>query len=367
MTLEWRSLHVAYHGDQDTLLLDAVRPLLDRLGDTAGPAYWIRHWRRGPHVRVNLYAAPGAWADRIEPAVKEIVGGHLAAHPSTTVLDENAEAARHRLLADAEFEDGPLHPWYPDNSYRWMPYDDRRHVLRTPESAELLVSFQDDTGPLVFSILDAVRQGANKLTLAADLFFAHAQIALPGGITRGFRSYRAHADVFLAGCPDPDAMRAAFDRRYRQHSEVLAARLAAVLETLDGRGFVPFVADWSDVAHRYRARAAPLIADGRVPSDPARPRPPRHAPYRMAPLPDPLAADRYHLSEVVETDWFAGHRLLIDYLYLLVGRLGIGPHDRCLLCHLVASTVEEVHGTPATGALLQAYPDRGEMNAAETA
>src|SRR5262245_32110112 len=126
----WYSAHIYYYElDKDALILDGIRPLVRRLRPVVESVYLVRHWRQGPHLRLQVRTDAGTWAGVVQPLVEEILGGYLRAHPSTAVLDERAELPIHLLLAEREQERGPLSPWYPDNSIQYQPYDSRLHVL----------------------------------------------------------------------------------------------------------------------------------------------------------------------------------------------------------------------------------------------
>ncbi|WP_327002751.1 hypothetical protein OHA72_47925 [Dactylosporangium sp. NBC_01737] len=112
----WHTLHIAYHdADKDGLLLDRIRPALARLGADGTDAFLLRHWWRGPYLRLNVRTDERAWRERVRPLVEKAVGAYLAAHPSVTVLDPAASLDRHRVLALQEYERGPLTLWYPNN------------------------------------------------------------------------------------------------------------------------------------------------------------------------------------------------------------------------------------------------------------
>ncbi len=351
--VSWYSVHVHYHDPLDDLILDAARPLFDRLDPAVVPqAYWVRHWRRGPHLRLNLRTTPQAWTERVWPTLDGGLHGYLAAHPATTVLDEQAETPRHQRLAEHEWELGPLSPWRPNNSVQVEPYDPRLHALGGQVSADLLADFHTDATELAFAMLAAVRGGAPRLSLALNLMFAYAQVTVPEGIRRGYMSYFSHATGYLSRCEDPVATRAAFDQCYQDNRDRLAAQLAAVLDTVnstDGTGPAKFVPQWLELVRRYRERAEPLIASRAITFDHLADQPTPRAwaearasqpPHVVARLGDNEAWQR----EIGDSDWFRRHRLQINYQYLLLNRLGITPRHRYLLCHLAASTVQEVFG-----------------------
>ena len=199
---DWTSIQVYYHQNQDGLLLDAVRPLFARLGEHGVRAYFERHWRQGPHLRLNINAAPRTVGTLVLPAVEEIVGGYLRTHPSVADLDPARMLPLHERLAELEAEPGPLLPWYPDNSIQQAAYDGSASVLGSQQAADLLADFYVDSTPLAFQMIERVRERmTSRLGGAFDLMVATAQVFSPGGITRGFMSFRSHAEAFLTAWP----------------------------------------------------------------------------------------------------------------------------------------------------------------------
>jgi hypothetical protein len=364
----WHSVHVYYHDGMDDLILDAARPLFDRLDPAVDQAYWVRHWRRGPHLRLNLRTTPQAFTERVWPMMDDGLRGYLAGHPSTTVLDEQAGTIRHQQLAEQEWELGPLSPWIPNNSVRVEPYDARLHALGSQTSADLLAEFHTDTTELAFAMLAAVRNGAHRLSLAGHLMFTYAQLTVPEGIRRGYLSYFSHAIGYLAHCADPEATRAAFDRCYHDNRDRLATQLAAVLDTVDGTGTVAFVPEWLSLLRRYRDRIEGLIASRAISFDhlAAQPTSPSWRQRQSTDVVTRLFANEGWRREVYDSDWFGRHRLLLNYQYLLLNRLGITPPHRYLLCHLVAATVQEVFGVSAEATFeefMAAHPNAGDPHA----
>jgi hypothetical protein len=174
MAASWHSAHIYYYDpDKDALLLDAIWPLLHPLRPVVERAYPVRHWRRGPHVRVHVRTDPPTWSGTVQPQLEQIIGGYLRAHPSTTVLDERAELPMHLLLAEREAEHGPLSPWYPDNSIQYQPYDPRLHVLGDQRVADLLADYLTASTETLFELLAHARAGADtKELLSLGLMLA---------------------------------------------------------------------------------------------------------------------------------------------------------------------------------------------------
>ncbi|WP_026411568.1 thiopeptide maturation pyridine synthase [Actinomadura oligospora] len=341
---QWHAAHIYYYErDKTALLLDAVRPLIHDLRAAAPDAYVLRHWRQGPHLRLNIRTDPRTWTTTVQPAIERTIGDYLAAHPSTARPDRLAALAQHRFLAQREEERGPLTPWFPDNSIQYVPFDDRRHVLNDPESVELLTDFYVDGTPLLFDALEHVRSGHDGAeAVGLGLMLATSITALPP-ITSSFVSYRSHAEGFIAQCADPDATRARFDAHYRAHRARLTERVRAVEATLDGDTDVPvpFVAEWADLIATFCDRATPLIAQGKLIQ------PPAYDADKSAQWPSEfhrmMFGNRAYHRAAFENPAFSRYRLLINYTYLHINRLGLTPPERFRLCHLAANAVEDVH------------------------
>jgi hypothetical protein len=365
----WCSVHVHYHDGLDDLILDAARPLFSRLRPAVAQAYWVRHWRRGPHLRLNLRTTPQAFTELVWPAVDDGLRGYLAEHPSTTVLDEQAETVRHQRLAEQEWELGPLGPWMLNNSVHVEPYDPRLHALGGQTSADLLADFHTDATELAFAMLAAARNGADRLTLALNLMFAYAQVTVPEGVSRGYMSYFSHATGFLGNCVDPPATRATFDRCYHDNRDRLAAQLATVLDTVDGSGTAAFVPEWLILVRRYRDLAQPLIASRAISFDHLVNQPMSSVwPQRSPHVVDRLFVNNAWQREVRDSDWFSRHRLVLNYQYLFLNRLGITPGKRYLLCYLAACTVQEAFGVSAAAVFeefMAEHPNTGDVKRPE--
>ncbi|AEY94095.1 hypothetical protein SHJG_8832 [Streptomyces hygroscopicus subsp. jinggangensis 5008] len=372
----WYSLHVHHHDEEaePELVLRAVRPAFEAVAPWAEAAWFGRHWLRGPHLRLNFRCRSTDWEERVRPTVTGIVTDYLRARPSAARLDEGALAPVHARLAELEMETGPRHPWVPDNTVLERPYDHRLPVLESLRASELLAGFLSDTNGQAFRAYERVRAGGALSLLALDLMWTTTSVAAvpftTGGepIERGFLSLRSHADAFLSRTRDPVAVRAAFDDRFRRQETVLCERLRSVEAALsdgatEGDGadrsdrsdrseavgdVVPFVTEWAAAVRHHQRIAHPLLASGEVSMGGAA-RAPRMPTRRTSEFHAVLRSDHGHEDFVRTDDWFASFRLMMNYLYLHLNRLGLKPVDRALLCHLAALTVEAVHGVDAVG------------------
>ncbi|WP_328330412.1 thiopeptide maturation pyridine synthase [Streptomyces sp. NBC_00455] len=373
---QWRAAHIAYFGDDtDQLILGAVRPVIERCSGRVESAYVLRHWRRGPHLRLVVHATPAVFAELVVPAVSELVGGYLRARPSTAApLDEAALLPLHRRLAAAEREPGPLTPFYPDNSITWEEHDRRVDVLGCPVGADELALFYQRTNGLLFEHLESVAAGLPRETLALRLMLATAHTLCrhpqDPSIRRGFVSFRSHAEGYLSTVGPQ--VRAAFEQRYAANSAVLTAQVRAVVAAFDSAVTGPGAPDTGTgperaaALHRWVAAIDPLgtrwtalyeageIPETEIPTDEENG---IGELLTTSPLHRAISGSATYKHMMYRDPRFLRYRLMLNYTYLHLSRLGLPGLTRYLLCHLAANAVEEVYGVSALELVLATAAD----------
>ncbi|RLK59480.1 thiopeptide maturation pyridine synthase [Actinokineospora cianjurensis] len=343
---QWHAVHIHYHDDPDPLIIGGIRPLFQRLAGVVTGMYYTRHWRLGPHLRLRFRCTERAFARAVRPAVEDVIGGFLAARPSTSELDPDSFLTAHQRLADLEQEPGALVPWHPDNSFHVADQTPRVEVHGGLAMADLLDDFYSDTTELALQTTQRVPRGSARLALGFDLMVAVAHALSGVGITGGCLSYRSHAEAFLCTFPEGTGLRPAWDDHYRLHSSALLARLRNVTAGLGNGGAAesPITA-WVEVLNDYQGRATRLMDQGlfAMPQGDARSELDlaRRSPLHQAGFANP------RWLEVRESAGFLLYRLMINYTYLHLSRLGVAPVERFQLCHLAASAVEDLHGVSA--------------------
>jgi Lantibiotic biosynthesis dehydratase C-term len=108
-------------------------------------------------------------------AADEVVGAFLARSPSTRRFDPEGISRAHERLAVVEGEDGPLLPWYPDNSILVAPHDRRDKDVGSAQMADLLAGFHTVATDLAFPAIEETH-GATRLALCFDLMIATAHV-----------------------------------------------------------------------------------------------------------------------------------------------------------------------------------------------
>ncbi|MFE6306560.1 thiopeptide maturation pyridine synthase [Nocardiopsis sp. NPDC057823] len=339
----WHSIHVHHHGEATSqLVAEALWPVSRELERRGLRNWFVRHWRRGPHLRLNVEAGSGEFRAAL-PMVAQVLDPYLAALPATET-DVGALLPLHRRTAEQEQEPGPLTPWFPDNSWHVDDYDDRMAVHRTPEAAALVADFLRDANEHAFEVTAEVAAGASLPAVVFDTMAVLADRLVDGGIAVGYLSYRSHAEAYLSYLPERAPWRREWDDRYRSHARALADRI----DRLVGPGSPgdPRASEFADLIARYRSAGAELYERGLLPA------------LRIDPLDgqrdDPRAADSpFHHALLSSGHWttrvgpsadFAVYRLALNLMYLQFTRLGITPHHRLFLCHLLAEAVERRTG-----------------------
>ncbi|WP_329576374.1 hypothetical protein OG500_03405 [Kitasatospora sp. NBC_01250] len=357
---QWRAAHIAYFGDgTDELILQAVRPVIERCTGHVQSVYVLRHWRRGPHLRLVVQATPETFAALVEPAVAQLVGGWLREHPSTAPTpDEAALLPLHRRLAEAEREPGPLTPFHRDNSISWEEHDRRVEVLGCPVGADELALFYERTNGLLFDHLAAVAGGVPRETLALRLMLATAHTLCrhpeDASIRRGFVSFRSHAEGYLSTAGPQ--VREAFEQRYAANREVLTAQVRAVVAAFEpGAADAPSAAQgeaerrWVAAIDPLGGRWTALYEAGEIPEAPIPDDEENGIGDLLAasPLHQAVAGSATYKQMMYRDPRFLRYRLMLNYTYLHLTRLGVPGLTRYLLCHLAANAVEEVYGVSA--------------------
>jgi len=339
--MNWRTVCVSYHdtSTMDDLILDGVRPAFAEL---SGAAYFLRHWRRGPHLRLNILATEEELQATVLPVLQRTIGGYLRAHPSTAAMDLAVLLPEHRRLAAAERDRGPLWPPRPDNRLELEPYDSRADVLGGEPGAELIADVYSATTAAAFGALDAMRTERQRLWTAFDLMVATAHAFCPSGLPLGYVSYRAHAETYLVDLAQQQRMRAEWERINDEVRPALHARLADIVST-DARSGPP--GEWIAALAGVSERCFAVLDTGALRMDDyefgMRP-PPQASPFVRE-----LMTNRDFHDRVLPSAPFRHYRLLLNLLYLQLTRLGVRPAERYLLGYLVANTVEEAYGVDA--------------------
>ncbi len=340
-----RSVQVHYHqGVSDALLAEVVRPLLRVCAEHDPRAFFVPHWRRGEHVRLEFAAGEAALSGSVLPAARSLVSAFAARSPSRCAVEAPEAVRAHRRLAELESEAGPLVPWYPDNTVVVEHHHSRAAVLGGEAAAGLIADGYAATNELVLDARAATPSRSARLTLALDLMVATADRLCDLDLRHAHLCFRSHAEGFLASFREARGLRERWDAAYERAGAGVAGRVRAQA----GNDPPELVARWLAAAAPLRERARSLVASGELRLDAAAPadRPPiaELSEYHRV-----FSATAVYREQIAGQVWFDAYRVLLNLLYLNLTRMGITPVERFMLCHFATRAVADVHGEPTPG------------------
>lgn len=361
MVSSWQSVHIHHHEEDLTpLVAHGVGLFSERLREWSVKHYWDRHWFRGPHVRLNVFAPPRTFHERILPAAKEVIGGYLREHPSSASAERSLSVAVQERLAEQEGIGEPLTPWVRDDSVASAAYEDRSPHLGAV-AWDVMTDHFVSTAPAMLHFTRSSLTQAERLDTAFGLMLATVH-ASGGGLPAKFGSFRSHAEAYLNLWPEGRGQRESWERHYDRARGVLVAKARSVLAAVDedgrgakgGRGTDASGRMWREWAEHARVldrRVHEAIDAGdittRMTDEQVDSGPQAEALLAVSPYHRAIVNNDYWRENVRNSPWFAGHRFVLNCMYLQLTRLGVSPSERFLLCHLAANTAQELYGVSA--------------------
>ncbi|GAA2800802.1 hypothetical protein GCM10010441_27110 [Kitasatospora paracochleata] len=128
----WVSAHLFHHGDQDTVVVGVVGPVIERLR-RAGQAdgfFFLRYWEGGPHVRLRVRTRPEHDRD-VRAVIEETAAEFFRTSPSQSPMTEADYAESAAQLAARERMPDYDRVLHPDNSLAFVDYVPETGVFGT--------------------------------------------------------------------------------------------------------------------------------------------------------------------------------------------------------------------------------------------
>lgn len=352
----WRSIRLYYFElDKDDLLLDCVRPILAtlRARGWARRAYFIRHWEGGPHIRLQVEAAPETFERDIIPFVTHEADAYFRARPSRSIYTEEdalREHQRHQRMTD---EPLPYAAPAANNSIALADYDSRAAAIGSAGTAGLLEDFYVETNDLVFEIIERTRGSyPARFNASFDQLVAVAAASSRMPLTRAYISYRSHSEAYIVSEPQaesPAARQQRFHQMYLERRDTLLRRFTRLLSQIDTapEQLPSWLAGVIAAHHRYFEAALQGTKDASIglrkvedaPEDDGDERPylldasEFHKARRAN-----EAAQKYLMAHPI----MIAFRIMLNFLYLHLSRTGMLNNDRYVLDYYIAEVVEEV-------------------------
>jgi len=361
MTAQWHSIHLYYYdNNKDDLLLDCIRPLFTTLREQGwlDRGYFTRHWRGGPHIRLQMYADPILFYNEIVPHVRNNVEAYLQAHPSTVHIDDQdarKQYERRSLAAPAASAYVALRP---NNSLEIATYEDLSSTVGSESAARLLEEYYVETNDLAFALLEQTRNNYTaRLNVCFDQLVALVATSPFLTIKRAYMSYRSHVEAYITcepGIEEPHARRTRLENAYAQRHDIVLKRVQHLLTSIEQspERLPIWLAATIEIYQRYGKHAFQEATAGTLrlktnedfeaQKDHVRL---EESPYRIA------VVNNAAVLQASNTPVIVAHRIELNFLYLQLSRIGMLNEDRYILDYYIASAIEEIFAIDPVAAM----------------
>jgi hypothetical protein len=140
--------------------------------------------------------------------------------------------------------------------------------------------------------------------------------------------------------------------------------MRGVTGTLEGTAVepLPFVREWAALVTHHVEHAEPIMDSG----TPALPPTIRGKALKKGKIRDSLhlaLSDDEYLKSGLANPVLLSHRMALNHTFSRLARMGIPPRDRFVLCHLAATTIEDVYAVSAIEFVRQSVAEQPENRA----
>lgn len=316
----------------------------------------LPHWKRGPHVNLVVDCAQSYFDAVFYPACESVLLPWLTEHPSNTELEPAQYQRLSQQLALVEIESPPFLPLLANNSLTRDVYS-ANDTLKLDAFKDLKVDFVSDSLPLVFELLALKKTDKRAFFVALSHMLAVCGTRFEGaGLSRGFNSFRSHAEFFYVQYDQNDRLRTQFDAVAAKYQ----AQLRPLMETLiEAPAQVratakadDLLARWFTLVERFDARIKTIVEENydylRQESvfvdklkDVAKDIPTElHQSEKAGPMARAIAQDEG--QAMLNSREFMAYRTLVNFFYFLLPIVGISPAEKYCICNMTATTVEKI-------------------------
>ncbi|HLI05733.1 MAG TPA: lantibiotic dehydratase C-terminal domain-containing protein [Ktedonobacteraceae bacterium] len=343
----WHSIHIYYYDvNKDALLLDCVRPLIATLYKRgwADRSYFTRHWQGGSHLRLHVHADHALFESEIAPCVVGEVEAYLYEHPSGGSFTSEEAVRQYQRRSNMTLEQLAYVAPVPNNSLHLAPY--RQPVgIGSPELACFLEDYYGETTDLAFTIIEQTRNDyRGRLNACFDQLVAFVAAGSLIPLAGAYMSYRSHAEAYIVCEPDveePRLRRRRFERAFHERHDAVMRRITFLLDALNAAP--ERLANWLPpliaLHRRYGEKALQGVLEGsfRLNGN-------SHSrEYRLSASDFHAAvATNLAVKQHQNSPYVLAQRIVLNFLYLHLSRLGLLNEDRYLLDYYIAGGIEEL-------------------------
>ncbi|MFF4244800.1 lantibiotic dehydratase C-terminal domain-containing protein [Streptomyces sp. NPDC001822] len=348
---EWIALHVFYAASPQPMLVNCVRPLVDRLtadGLLAGH-FFINYWLEGPHVRLRLRPARAEAAPEVRRRAEEALTGFLRSRPALYEVDSGFLKDFYNALFDIEFPGGDRDRFMgadgrmnlrPNNSFTYEPYAPEYAKYGGPAGVELAEWHFRHSSDLVIDAFRTMNLHLRTVLLgtSAQLMMVMAGCFLPeedrlADYLDGYYAFwhRAFPGTGFIGSAEYEAT---YARMAPQLGRRFAEIRAAVRSGETGR-LPRFLRGWAEHCLELRGRIEDLTARGDL-----------AFPVQEGPAREDAGQERAEPEgtlplEVVTHVPAVLPRLLSPYMHMTNNRLHVTIRDEAYLSFMLGQVLRE--------------------------
>ena len=351
----WLSAHIFYYDEQDSLLLDCVRPLVRQLEkrELIDRFFFIRYWEGGPHVRLRLRGETALFETEVKPLLDARVAEYLLAYPSMALIEQAEVKEQHTRLHQREYGVAAFLPLYPNNSVQYLAYTPETGRYGGPGGVAVAEAHFETSSRTAFYLLDQTRNNKG-LRQSVALRFALA-VPLSMGVKReNLQAYFVNYFHFWLrfNRVSPEAVSDSFRRSFEARKPDFMSYIRKALELLNvgpGSANRDLLSTWiSDLQTAYR-QLRELEARGELSIETTNALRARSVRTGLQPEP-PVHNPPHSIDEALQV-------IVGSYLHMFHNRLGISILEEAYSAFLISQTLtllkEKTDERPRSGEMEQ--------------
>ncbi|MCG7409704.1 hypothetical protein MH117_20060 [Paenibacillus sp. ACRRX] len=320
----WKAVHVYYYEDkQESLLLDGIRPVLQRIQAEGQVirAYVQRRWNFGPHIAIHVEVEHEASFDRALHVLRRRIGSYLKKHPSTKQLDQLSYKALFSKWSSPGRDTKTFELIAPNNSIEASELHISNEWYGNEAIMELLHSFYAYTHELILSEIERSRSNSQfRFLQMLRMMAVNGGYDLQETLLRGHISPRAKVSQYISSLPERDFVQEQYEAADVQLGRAVDEVVQEVIlhTTKDGLyvGEDVILRRWS-AARKELYKAICKLSEVGV-------------------IPNQLAAYGRYCHE------YSAHQVLNDSVVALMPLFHINRHEQFMLKFLLIRSMERV-------------------------
>ncbi len=341
----WELYLMRWDADYAHVVDAVVRPLAQD-GPLRDTKFFLdTDWWRGPHVSVCFNASPqdkdALLARGLVPSTQKLLTALAPGRP----VNPDHHQDLHERLGRYERRPAPLFPWLTDGTVGLRPLLPREHDAVDKDMEHAVRACHLALKDLECELFHSLATGQLRVhTYALDLLTAVAATFTDSDLRATYPSFASHSEAYL-GSEAPEGTRTRWDQAYQQHRESVCERVRTIDHAAATSSLPAPIAITVEILRSVIDATDPLALFGGS----ALPGP---APtWQHSDFHRDLGRNQQWQSSVRHNAWFARYRLVLNFAYLHLTKLGLSPHHRFYTCYLLAQAAQDLTGTTASDIL----------------